>query len=66
MAKFYSFEEYKAMSDKAGLKIVEISSKMFQAPTENPIHFELPKSGYFTEAGFVAVKLEKVNPELSR
>lgn len=61
IAKFYSFEELKAMSGKAGLKIMEISSTMFQAPTEIPLHFEQPKSGYFKEAGFVAVKLGKVN-----
>jgi SAM-dependent methyltransferase len=66
IAKFYSFEELKTMSRKAGLKIVEVSSTMFQAPTENPLHFEPPKSGYFKEAGFVAVKLGKVNPEHSR
>lgn len=63
IAKFYSFEELKAMSRKAGLKIVEVSSTMFQSPTENPLHFESPKSGYFKEAGFVAVKLGRVNPQ---
>lgn len=62
MAKFYSFEELKAMSGKAGLKIEELSSTMFQAPTEPPLNFKQPKSGYFKEAGFVAVKLGKVNP----
>ena len=62
ITKFYSFEELKAMCEKAGLKIVEVSSTMFQSPTETPLHFEPPKSGYFKEAGFVAVKLGKVNP----
>lgn len=66
LAKFYSFEELKASSEKAGLKIVEISSTLFQSPNEIPLHFELPKSGYFTEAGFVAIKLGKVDPECSR
>jgi hypothetical protein len=66
IAKFYSFEELKAISGKAGLKIVEVSSTMFQAPTENQLSFEPPKSGYSREAGFVAVKLGKVNPERSR
>jgi ubiquinone/menaquinone biosynthesis C-methylase UbiE len=66
IAKFYSFEELKAMSGKAGLEIVEVSSTMFQSPTENPLSLEPPKSGYFREAGFVTVKLGKVNPERSR
>jgi ubiquinone/menaquinone biosynthesis C-methylase UbiE len=59
IAKFYSFKEVKTMSEKAGLKIVEVRSTMFQAPTESPLSFEQPKSGYFKEAGFVAVKLKK-------
>ncbi|HDQ06688.1 MAG TPA: class I SAM-dependent methyltransferase [Candidatus Bathyarchaeota archaeon] len=63
IAKFYSLEKLKATVEKAGLEISEISSTMFQAPTEIPLHFEPPKSGYFEEAGFVALKLEKVNPE---
>jgi SAM-dependent methyltransferase len=61
MARFYSFEELKAMYGKAGLKILEMRSTMFQAPTENPLSFEPPRIGYYKEAGFVAVKLEKVN-----
>jgi SAM-dependent methyltransferase len=65
IAKFYSFEELKAMSEKVGLKIVEVSSTMFQFPTETPLHFELSKSGYFKGAGFVAVRLGKVNPQLA-
>jgi len=60
IATFYSFKELKAMGEKAGLKIAEISSTMFQAPTENPLRFETPKSGYYDEAGFVAVKMAKV------
>ena len=66
IAKFYSFEELKTIVGKAGLKIVEMRSTMFQSPTENPLHFEPLKSGYFKEAGFVAIKLGKVNPERSR
>ena len=65
IAKFYSFEELKSMFGKAELKIVEMSSTMFQSPTEGSLHFELPRSGYFKEAGFVAVKLRKVNPQLA-
>ena len=62
IATFYSFEELKTMSKKAGLEIVEISSTMFQAPTESLLRFEHPKNGYCKEAGFVAVKLRKLNP----
>jgi ubiquinone/menaquinone biosynthesis C-methylase UbiE len=61
IAKFYSFEELEAMVGKAGLKIVEISSTIFQAPTENPLRFEPPRKGYYEEAGFVVVKLGKIS-----
>ena len=60
IAKFYSFEELKTLIEKAELKIEETSSTMFQPPTKAPLHFELPKNGYFKEAGFVAVKLQKI------
>jgi len=66
IAKFYSYEDLKTMSGKAGLKIVDVRSTMFQSPTENPLHFEPPKSGFFKEAGFVAVKLKKVSSDCSR
>jgi SAM-dependent methyltransferase len=59
ISRFYSLEELKGLVEKAGLKIVEIGSTMFQAPTESPLCFELPESSYFEEAGFVAVKLGK-------
>jgi SAM-dependent methyltransferase len=62
IATFYSFGELKAMVEKAGLKIVEMNSTMFQAPTEIHLRFEQPKSCYYEEAGFVAVKLGKVKP----
>ena len=62
IATFYSFEELKTMGKKAGLEIVKISSTMFQAPTESLLRFEHPKNGYCKEAGFVAVKLRKLNP----
>ena len=62
IATFYSFEELKTMGKKAGLEIVKISSTMFQAPSESLLRFEHPKNGYCKEAGFVAVKLRKLNP----
>jgi SAM-dependent methyltransferase len=62
IATFYSFEELKVMGKKAGLEIAEISSTMFQTPTENVLRFESQENGYFKEAGFVVVKLRKVNP----
>lgn len=63
IAKFHSFEELKAMIEKAGLKILGINSTIFQAPTENPLRFESPRKGYFEEAGFTAVKLGKISSE---
>jgi SAM-dependent methyltransferase len=61
IAKFFSFKELKAMVKKAGLKIMETSSTIFQAPTENPLRFEPPRKGYYEEAGFVVVKLGKIS-----
>jgi ubiquinone/menaquinone biosynthesis C-methylase UbiE len=58
IAKFYSLEELKTIVGKAGLKIAEVNSTMFQAPTEIPLGFELAKSGYFEGAGFVAENSE--------
>jgi ubiquinone/menaquinone biosynthesis C-methylase UbiE len=66
IAKFYSLEELKAFVEKAGLKIVEVSSTMFQSPTEIPLCFESPKSGYFEESGFVALKIQKASPKRVR
>lgn len=63
IAKFYSFKELKAMVEKAELKIMEISSTIFQAPTEKPLHFESPRKGNYKKAGFVAVKVRKTNSE---
>jgi len=60
IAKFYSFEELKVVVEKAGLKIMEISSTIVQAPTETPLHFERPRKSYYKQAGFVAVKLGKI------
>jgi ubiquinone/menaquinone biosynthesis C-methylase UbiE len=61
IAKFYSFKELKAMVEKAGLKSVETRSAIFQVPTEDPLRFEPPRKGYFEKAGFIAVKLGKIN-----
>ncbi|MGB9727731.1 MAG: class I SAM-dependent methyltransferase [Nitrososphaeria archaeon] len=60
VAKFYSFKELKAIIEEAKLKIESISSTIFQAPTEDLLHFEPPKVGYYERAGFVAVKLGKI------
>ena len=61
IAKFYSFDELKAMVEQAELKITEIRSTIFQEPTESPLHFENPRKGYSNEAGFVVVRLGKAH-----
>ncbi len=61
IAKFYSFKQLKAMVKKVKLKIVETNSTLFQNPAEKPLRFELPRKGYYEEAGFVAVKLGKIS-----
>jgi len=63
IAKFHSFEDLKAMIEKAGLKILGINSTIFQDPTENPLRFESPRKGNYKKAGFVAVKVGKINSE---
>jgi len=60
IARFYSFEEVKRMMEEAGFKIVKVASTIFQPLTEKPLHFELPREGYFREAGFVALKAKKL------
>ena len=61
IAKFYSFGELKAMIEKSELKIIEVSSTIFQAPTEKLLRPEYPRKGYDEKAGFVAMKLAKAN-----
>ena len=61
VAKFYSFKELKAIIKKAELKIEDVRSTIFQAPTEDPLHFESPRIGYYEKAGFVVMKLGKIN-----
>lgn len=58
VAKFYSFKELKAIIKKAELEIEDVSSTIFQAPTED-LHFEFPRKGYYEKAGFVVIKLGK-------
>lgn len=60
IAKFYSFREVETRMEEAGFKIVNVASTIFQPPTEKPLHFELPKEGYYREAGFVALKAKKL------
>jgi hypothetical protein len=64
IAKFYSFEELKALIEKSGLKVMEISSTIFQAPTTNLLRLESPRRGYYKKAGFVAMKLAKANSNI--
>ncbi len=61
VARFYSLNELKAMLQKTNLRIVEASSTIFQAPTEKPLRFENPRKGYYKDAGFVALKVGKLN-----
>lgn len=58
-ARFYSFNEIKNMLMKNGLTIINICSTIFQKPTEEPLNFEAPRSGYHREAGFVAIEAGK-------
>lgn len=64
IAKFYSFEELKTMIEQSALKVMEISSTIFQAPTTNLLCPESPRRGYYEKAGFVAMKLAKANSSI--
>jgi ubiquinone/menaquinone biosynthesis C-methylase UbiE len=59
IARFYTINELKSMLKNVGLKIVEVRSTLLQPPTEEPLHFELSRKGYYKEAGFVAIRLGK-------
>jgi len=59
IARFYSFEDIKLMMEEAKLKIVEVNSTLFQPPAEKTLYFELPRKGYYMEAGFIALKAKK-------
>jgi hypothetical protein len=45
-----------------GLTIVNVCSTIFQKPTEEPLHFEAPRRGYYREAGFIAVEAGRKPP----
>jgi hypothetical protein len=49
------------MIEKSELKVMEINSTIFQAPTTNLLCPESPRRGYYEKAGFVAMKLAKAN-----
>jgi ubiquinone/menaquinone biosynthesis C-methylase UbiE len=59
VARFYSLNELKVILQKTNLRISETSSAIFQAPTENSLHFENPRKGCYKNAGFVTVKIGK-------
>jgi len=61
VARFYLLNELKAMLRKVSLKIIETNSTIFQAPTESPLPFENPRKGCYKDAGFVTVKVGKLN-----
>ena len=61
-ATFYSFNEIKELMRKSELTIIDVCSTIFQKPTEKPLRFETPRRGYYTRAGFVAVKAGKKLP----
>jgi ubiquinone/menaquinone biosynthesis C-methylase UbiE len=60
IARFYTINELKSMLKNVGLKISEVRTTILQPPTEEPLHLEFPKEGYYKEAGFVALKTRKI------
>jgi len=59
VARFYSLNELEVMLQKTNLRIAETSSTIFQAPTEESLHFENPRKGCYKNAGFVAMRIGK-------
>ena len=59
IARFYTLNELKFMLKNVGLQILEVRSTILPPPTEEPLHFEPSKKGYYKDAGFIAVKLGK-------
>lgn len=60
VASFYSLNELEAMLEKTNLIIEEASSTIFQVPTEKPLRFENPRKGCHKDAGFVVMKVGKL------
>jgi len=61
IAWFYTINELKSMLKNADLQISEVRSTILQPPTEEPLHFEFSREGYYKKAGFVAIKTQKRN-----
>jgi ubiquinone/menaquinone biosynthesis C-methylase UbiE len=59
IARFYTLNELKSMLKNVGLQILEVRSTILQPPTEDPLHFEPSKKGYYKDAGFIAIKLKR-------
>jgi ubiquinone/menaquinone biosynthesis C-methylase UbiE len=59
IARFYTINELKFMLKNVGLQILEVRSTILQPPTEEPLHFEPSKKGYYKDAGFIGIKLGK-------
>ena len=60
VARFYSLREFEEMLSEAGFRVVDTCSTIFQSPTEKPLRFESPRRGLYENAGFVALKAEKL------
>ena len=60
VASFYSLNKLETMLEKTNLRIEEASSTIFQAPTEKPLRFENPRKDCHKDAGFVAMKIGKL------
>lgn len=61
IAKFYTMNDLKSMLKNVGLQISGVRSTILQPPTEEPLHFEVSREGYYKETGFVAIKTQKRN-----
>jgi SAM-dependent methyltransferase len=57
-ATFYSYEEISNLLDQTGFSIIQVVSTLFQKPNELE-GMEVPRLGYFPEAGFSIVVANK-------
>jgi len=61
-ATFYSYPEVTELLEQTGFAVEKVVSTLFQKPSEVEV-MELPREGFFTEAGFTIVVARKVPKE---
>ena len=61
-AMFYSYGELDVLLKQAGFSVEQIASTLFQSPGEVK-HIELPRQGFFADAGFTVILAGKTTAQ---